>query len=98
MDRRKKGGQKNDKNVYRALVMVTQFGINMLVPIGMMCALGIWLDKRLDTSYWTTLLFFAGAVAGGRNIYRMAKQVYDGQEKKESDSAYEDNRNIERQK
>lgn len=54
-----------------------QFGINMLVPIGMLSALGIWLDGRFHTSFWTILLFFVGAIAGGQNVYRMAKSVYE---------------------
>lgn len=48
----------------------------MLVPICLMSALGIYLDRRFDTSFWMVLLFFVGAVAGGQNVYRMAKQVY----------------------
>lgn len=66
-----------DKSVYRSLTLILQFGINMLVPIGMMTALGIYLDRRFGTSFWTILLFFVGAIAGGQNIYRMAKRIYD---------------------
>ncbi len=66
----------DNKGVYRSLAMITQFGINMLVPICLMSALGIYLDRRFDTSFWMVVLFFAGAIAGGQNVYRMAKQVY----------------------
>lgn len=96
MGRRGKDRQENGRNVYRSLLLVTQFGINMLVPIGMTCALGIWLDKRFDASFWTILLFFVGAAAGGQNIYRMARQVYDGKGKKESEPVHEDNRDTEK--
>lgn len=65
-----------DKNVYRSLTLITQFGVNMLVPICMMSALGIFLDRKLGTSYWMVILFFVGAIAGGQNIYRMAKKMY----------------------
>lgn len=76
MSRRRKSNPEYDKSVYHSLVLITQFGINMLVPICMMSALGIWLDNRYHTSFWTILLFFVGAVAGGQNIYRMAKKIY----------------------
>lgn len=66
-----------DKSVYRSLAMVTQFGFNMLVPIFMMSALGFYLDRRFGTSFWMIILFFVGAIAGGQNIYRMAKKIYD---------------------
>ncbi len=83
MGSRRKHNPKYDKSVYRSLVLISQFGINMLVPIGMMSALGIWLDGRYQTSFWTVLLFFVGAIAGGQNVYRMAKKVYE-KEKKET--------------
>jgi len=67
--------------------MVFQFGINMLVPVCGMTALGIFLDHKFGTSWIMILFFFIGAIAGGQNVYRMAKQVYekddrDGEEDK----------------
>ena len=82
MSHRRKRGSKYDKSVSRSIVLITQFGINMLVPIGMMTALGIWLDGRFGTSFWTILLFFVGAIAGGQNVYRMAKAVYETDDRK----------------
>lgn len=79
--KRKKGF---DKSVYHSLTLITQFGINMLVPIGMMTWLGVYLDKKLGTSYLVILLFFVGAIAGGQNVYRMAKKIYGQKEKQES--------------
>ena len=77
----------NNNSVAQALMMVMQFGINMLVPICLMSALGVWLDKKFDTSFWMIILFFVGALAGGQNVYRMAKQVYR-ENKQESDKEY----------
>lgn len=77
---------KYGKNVYHALTMITQFGINMLVPIFMCSFVGIWLDKKFDTSYWMVLLFFVGALAGFRNVYVFARKVYSM--KSEKDTAY----------
>lgn len=74
-----------DRSVYRALMLITQFGINMIVPIGMMTALGIWLDKKFQTGWITVALFFVGAVAGGQNIYRMAKRFFADHEHSEDD-------------
>ncbi len=68
---------KQDKSVYRALVLVMQFGINMLVPIGAMSWLGILLDRKCGTSFFMVLFFFVGAVAGFQNIWRMARSVYE---------------------
>ena len=65
-----------DKSVYRSLALITQFGINMLVPILMMSGAGIWLDRKFETVWITPVFFFIGAIAGGQNIYRMAKSIY----------------------
>ncbi len=65
-----------DRTVYQSLTMILQFGINMVVPIAMMTALGIWLDRKFEKGYFTIILFVVGAIAGGQNIYRMAKSIY----------------------
>ena len=36
-----------NKTVWQCLTLISQFGIMMLVPTGMMFALGYWLDGRL---------------------------------------------------
>ncbi len=68
-----------DRSVYQSLTMIMQFGINMIVPIAMMTVLGIWLDRKLEVGYFTIILFVLGALAGGQNIYRMAKRIYGEQ-------------------
>ena len=65
-----------DKGVYRSLTQIIQFGINMLVPILLCTFLGIFLDRVLGTSFIVIILFFVGAVAGGRNVYIFAKQIF----------------------
>lgn len=70
-----------NKSVFRSLALISQIGINMLVAICMMSALGLYLDKKLGTSYIMMILFFVGAIAGAQNAYRMAKQVYTNSEK-----------------
>ena len=65
-----------DKGVYRSLTQVLQFGINMLVPIFLCTFLGIFLDWFFHTSFIVIILFFVGAIAGGRNVYIFARQIY----------------------
>ena len=66
-----------NKTVWQCLTLISQFGIMMLVPTGMMFALGYWLDGRLGT------LFFVGVLAGFGNIYRLARQIYQKKDKKD---------------
>ncbi len=56
------------------LVLITQFGINMIVPIFLCFFAGIYLDKWLHTNFIAIILFFVGALAGFRNIYMMSKK------------------------
>lgn len=91
-----------DKNVYRSLALITQFGVNMLVPICLMTALGIFLDDKFGTSFWMILLFLIGALAGGQNVYRMARQIYAApfgrDRQKEQNSKNADSRDVEKEK
>ena len=68
---------KYNKNVYRALIMISQFGINMLVPIFICSFAGMFLDWKFGTSFWMVVLFFVGALAGFTNVFRFAKKIYD---------------------
>ena len=70
-----KQNQPYDRSVFQALTLILQFGINMVVPIAMMTALGIWLDRKLELSWLAVLFFGIGAGAGGQNCYRMAKRI-----------------------
>ena len=71
---RKKKQEEEQREVMRTLTFITQFGINMLVPIFLCFFIGRVLDGKLETSYWTVLLFFLGAAAGIRNVYLLVKK------------------------
>ena len=73
---------KYSKNVIRSLAMVTQFGLNMLVPIFLCSFAGMWLDKKWGTSFMMVLFFFVGAIAGGRNVWIFARKIYTKSETK----------------
>lgn len=70
---RKKG---YESSVYRALALVSQCGINMIVPVVLCGAVGVFLDRKLETSWWTVILFFVGALAGLTSIFRMIRHIY----------------------
>ncbi len=58
-------------------MMITQFGVNMLVPIFLCSFAGMYIDRKLGTSVWTVALFFIGALAGFTNVFRFAKKIYE---------------------
>ncbi len=67
---------KYDKSVYRSLALITQFGINMLVPVFLCTIAGVFLGKRFSIDWIVIPLFVIGALAGFRNIFIMAKKIY----------------------
>lgn len=64
----------NKKEVMNALIMVFQFGINMIVPIFLCTLAGVWIGKKTGADWVTVPLFFLGAFAGANNIYHMVQK------------------------
>ena len=77
--------RKVDKSVFRSLTLISQFGINMIVPVVLCMFLGIFLDTKLGTGYWAVILFFVGALAGFNSVYKMAKRIYGDKGSKGND-------------
>lgn len=68
--------QNQNRQVWDSLILVFQFGINMIVPIVMCTLIGVWIGDKFHISWIVIPLFFMGALAGGQNIYRMTKKMY----------------------
>ena len=74
---------KYKKNVYQSFALI--------VPILMCTMLGVYIGKKYDMLLIVAPLFVIGALAGFRNIYRLAKKIYE----QESDR---DTRNVKKTK
>lgn len=66
----------------KTLVLISQFGISMIVPIGLCMALGMFVADKLSAPIITVPFFILGALAGFRNVYIMAKDAYKDDDKK----------------
>lgn len=68
--------KKNERTeVINALIMVLQFGINMIVPIILCTLAGAWIGQKTGITWLAVPLFFVGALAGINNVYRMARKL-----------------------
>ncbi len=76
MAARKRDDKMNIREISRVLVCISQFSVSMLVPIAMCFFGGLLLDRWLGTSFIAIVLFFVGAIAGGRNVYLLAKKYF----------------------
>lgn len=75
LERNRKEEKKDaSRKTVQMLTLITQFGINMLVPIFLCFFLGLFLDRKLGTNFLMIVFFFIGAIAGFRNIYLFSKK------------------------
>lgn len=63
-------------NAYKNLALISQLGINVMVPTFLCLFIGIWVGKFIGT--WVVVpMLFLGMAAGMRNCYLMAKRASD---------------------
>lgn len=74
-----------EKKAFKALVMISQIGITMLVPIFLCLYLGIKLDEWFSTNYITIIGILLGIMAAFRNVYIITKQFYAKDKAKEDE-------------
>ena len=74
---------KYKKNVGQLLVLITQFSINMIVPICLCMFIGVYLGEKFSMPIISVPFFIIGALAGFRNIYILAKKVYKDDKKEQ---------------
>ena len=60
------------KRIAKALALVTQLGISVLVPVLIFTGIGIWVDRRYGTVLSIPLLIL-GILGGARSAYILVK-------------------------
>lgn len=71
----------DNRLIVDALIMVLQFGINMIVPILMCTLAGAWIGQKTGITWLAVPMFFIGAFAGFNNVYKMAKKLINEADK-----------------
>ena len=70
--------KKETRRYLRELGYYSSLGLSVSLSIVIGLALGVYLDRRFDTSPWLTLIFLVlGIVAGFRNIAHAIKKARD---------------------
>ncbi len=70
-----------DRKILKALSLISQLGISMVVPIGMCLFIGKLLDSALDTSPLFIIIFILLGIGGGfRSVYMIIKPYFSGQD------------------
>lgn len=71
------------KEIAKALSLLTQIGISMLVPIVICFFIGSFIDKLFDTAPVFMIIFVLLGIGGGfRSVYMLTRDFYEGKDKK----------------
>ena len=76
---------KDKHGIGQAIVMITQLGINMLVPVFMCLFIGIWLDKQLGTGWLTLVFLILGIMGGIRGVYSLIHNILKQEDMEDKD-------------
>lgn len=66
------------KDRIKALLMISQIGISMIVPIFLAAFIGNWLDAKFGTGFFFLIFLLLGILAAFRNIYKLTKPLCGG--------------------
>lgn len=76
------------KDIFRSLTLATQVGVMVVVSILACLFLGLWIDGKLHTKPWATLIFIAiGTMVAVVGIYRLARSFMEEMEKSEKENS-----------
>ena len=79
---------RNNK-VIKALMLVTQLGISMMVPIFLCVLAGGFIDKKAGTGWVMPVFLLLGIAAAFRNVYYLLKPFYaKDKEREDAQLAY----------
>lgn len=78
-----------NSKVIRALMLVTQLGISMMVPIFLCVFAGGFIDRKAGTGCFLPVFLFLGIAAAFRNVYYLLKPFYaKDKEREDRELAY----------
>lgn len=80
--------REDKRKTFQTLALITQLGLIMISSVGIASWIGVWLDRKLGTSFITVVMFFLGAAAGFQTVYRMVRQIFrdeDGKDDRDSE-------------
>lgn len=68
--------KRETRRAFKELAYFSSLGISVALAIFIGLGIGVWLDRKFDTSPWLTLIFLVlGIIAGYRNIALVIKRA-----------------------
>ena len=68
--------KRESRRTFKELAYYSSLGLSVSFAVFIGLGIGVWLDRKFDTTPWFTLIFLGlGIIAGFRNIGRAVKRV-----------------------
>ena len=68
--------KRETRRTFKEMAYFSSLGISVSLAIFIGLGIGVWLDRKFDTSPWLTLIFLVlGIIAGFRNIALIIKRA-----------------------
>ena len=77
--------KKTNHDVFKALALITQLGIGMIVPIVLCFFVGRWLDDLMDTGFFIIIFLVLGILAAYRNLFVYTRPLLKGTKEREQE-------------
>lgn len=74
---------KEKRKILKAIAMITQIGISMMVPIFLCIFVGYKIDQQFKTQIWFLVFLILGFITAFRNVYNLTKGFYMKEKEKE---------------
>jgi ATP synthase protein I len=75
--------KKENRQIFRALGLLTQLGITLLTTVFLCIFIGYKMDEKFGTSFWFPIWLILGLLSGFQNIYKLVKRFYIKDKEKE---------------
>lgn len=74
---------KEKSKLFKALTMLSQISISMMVPVFLCVWFGSFLDQKLGTSFLFPVFLILGFLSAIRNVYQLTRMFYAKDKAKE---------------
>lgn len=84
---KKRDKKRENKEILRALAMLTQIGLAMITCMGISFGIGYYIDRLAGTRYWVMIFLLIGILASIRSLFILTGRLQPSEETVRKDAA-----------
>lgn len=77
---KKRDKKRENKEIIRALAMLTQIGLAMMTCMGISFGIGYYIDQLAGTRYWVMIFLLIGILASIRSLFILTGRLQPSEE------------------